>query len=194
PPSRAESTGWRAVRSIARRVPRTSRASFSKKPARASTSRHLPEVGGGSTSGTSAARSTRTPAISRRWGGRRSCPRAAARRYARRWLHCSSTGVARRPGLVRVFEGPDGYRPGESRLDFLTRHGVGPGVGDPALMPRFLLLVGGPDEIPWEFQHDLALGHAVGRLSFDAPAHYARYAERVIAIETEGRETPRRAA
>jgi len=98
------------------------------------------------------------------------------------------------PGLFRVFEGPDGYRPGESRLDFLTRHGVGPGVGDPALMPRFLLLVGGPDEIPWEFQHDLALGHAVGRLSFDAPAHYARYAERVVAIETEGRETPRRAA
>ncbi|HTX95801.1 MAG TPA: hypothetical protein VME67_13695, partial [Mycobacterium sp.] len=35
----------------------------------------------------------------------------------------------------REFSGPDGYRPGESKSDFLTRHGHGPGPVDPDRVP-----------------------------------------------------------
>ncbi|MBL8055362.1 MAG: hypothetical protein JNK29_01625, partial [Anaerolineales bacterium] len=84
-------------------------------------------------------------------------------------------------GLYREFE----YRPGESKNAFLARYGAGPGPVDPERVPYFLLLVGGPDQIPFAFQQRLGLGRAVGRLDFDQPADYARYAASALAAGEE---------
>jgi len=77
----------------------------------------------------------------------------------------------------------DGYRENESRLDFLTRQETGPGRVDPSIFPYYVLLVGSPEEIPYEFQYELDVHHAVGRLCFDSIAEYASYASGVAAAE-----------
>ncbi|MEM7050282.1 MAG: hypothetical protein AAF604_11520 [Acidobacteriota bacterium] len=86
----------------------------------------------------------------------------------------------------RELRGGDGYRAGETKLDFLARHGVAPGPPQPDRMPANLLLVGNAEAIAFDFQFQLALQHRVGRLDFDDPESYHRYGQRVIAAETEG--------
>lgn len=76
------------------------------------------------------------------------------------------------------------YLPGETAHQFLERHGAPIGDVEPTVVPYYLLLVGGPDVIPFDVQHSLSLSYAVGRLCFDTPAEYARYAESVVAYET----------
>lgn len=76
------------------------------------------------------------------------------------------------------------YAPGESAWDFLARHGALPGTVDPRRLPFYLLLVGGPEAIPFELQERLGRFHAVGRIDFDHPEDYARYAESVVAAES----------
>jgi hypothetical protein len=57
-------------------------------------------------------------------------------------------------------------------------------------MPYYLLVVGGPDQIPWDVQLDLGVQHAVGRLAFQDIPSYAAYAESVVAHEAS-RPRPR---
>ncbi len=103
----------------------------------------------------------------------------------------AARGAERR---FRVFAGQDGLLPGESKHDFLYRHGVGPGPVEPDRMPYYLLLVGEPDEIPYEFQYQLDVQYAVGRLAFDSPWEYRQYAETVVAAERGRVRRPRSAA
>jgi hypothetical protein len=71
------------------------------------------------------------------------------------------------------------YRPGESKPEFLARHGAGPGPADPENVPYYLLIVGDPESIPYHF---------------DTPEEYARYARSVVEAETGNVALPRRAA
>ncbi|MGE6759024.1 C25 family cysteine peptidase [Corallococcus interemptor] len=77
------------------------------------------------------------------------------------------------------------YKAGETADQFLERHGAILGDIEPDRVPYYLLLVGGPEAIPFDVQHSLSLNYAVGRLSFDTPGEYARYADSVVAYETD---------
>ena len=87
--------------------------------------------------------------------------------------------------LYREYVGAGGVR-NETGADWLARHSVGPGPADPQDMPFYLLLVGGPEQIPFEFQYRVDLQRAVGRLHFDDMAGYARYSDAVLRSEGGG--------
>jgi hypothetical protein len=76
------------------------------------------------------------------------------------------------------------YRDDESVPDWLARYRVGVGIVDPTKIPLYVLLVGSPDRIPFEFGHILDVQYCVGRLHFDTADDYRRYSESVVAYET----------
>ncbi len=78
------------------------------------------------------------------------------------------------------------YRPGEEWRQWLSRHGVAAGRVQPAKVPYYLLLVGSPARIPYDFQQLLGVEYAVGRLGFETAGEVRRYAQSVVDHETRG--------
>lgn len=78
------------------------------------------------------------------------------------------------------------HRPGERMKDWLRRHGVYPGSVAPTKVPYYVLLVGDPTQLPFEFQCLLDVEYSVGRICFDSADEYRQYASSVVAYESAG--------
>lgn len=104
--------------------------------------------------------------------------------------HRRAQAAATHEGRFREFSGAAGVQPGDRKNDFLGRHGSGPGPVKPDVVPYYLLLVGSPEAISYEFQYNLDVPHSVGRIHFvdgsgaDDLDAYAAYAKGVVAAET----------
>ena len=91
--------------------------------------------------------------------------------------------------LFKIFEGQEsGVLPGQTADNWVEYRGVSLTARvDPfAGVPYYVLLVGHPDRIPFEFQNLLKMQWAVGRLAFDDIEDYGRYAEAVVQYEAPG--------
>jgi hypothetical protein len=75
------------------------------------------------------------------------------------------------------------FKRGEQTRRWYQRHQISPGNIDPEIVPYYLLLVGPPDLIPFDFQYLLGVEYAVGRLAFDSAAEYELYARSIVAYE-----------
>lgn len=94
----------------------------------------------------------------------------------------------------KVLRDGDGWQPGDTAETWLARRGLGLDIVDPELgLPYYLLLIGGPETIPVEFQYRLDLYWACGRLHFPDVADYAAYAANVVRYESGTDTVPRRA-
>jgi hypothetical protein len=78
------------------------------------------------------------------------------------------------------------YKQGEQVRDWYRRHRISAGNVDPEIVPFYLLIVGPPDLIPFDFQYLLGVEYAVGRLDFEKSVEYERYARSIVDYEGAG--------
>jgi hypothetical protein len=91
---------------------------------------------------------------------------------------------------------------GQDHSKWLQNHEVAVGAPEPEKVPFYLLVVGGPDRIPYSFIQGLSPEYAVGRLDFTGPdgkqdvAALRAYIDALIAYESPGHKpaTARRLA
>ncbi len=90
------------------------------------------------------------------------------------------------PTLFKIFSGPTGVLPGQSAASWAQQRGVSlTAPVDPSQgVPYYLLIIGSPERISFEFQALLKMQWAVGRLHFDNIADYGRYAQSVVQYES----------
>jgi hypothetical protein len=95
--------------------------------------------------------------------------------------------------FFKIFEGPSGVTRNQSAANWTATRGVSLSapVSPRKGVPYYLLIVGSPERIPFEFQAQMDLQWAVGRLHFDAVDDYAAYAAKVVAYE-KGEAPPQR--
>jgi hypothetical protein len=74
--------------------------------------------------------------------------------------------------------------------EFRKSHGQLGGDVDPDKMPYYMLIIGPPSGLSYEFQHDLDAMHAVGRIDLPTPEAYEAYAKKVVEHEL-GQAPPR---
>ncbi|HEV7669778.1 MAG TPA: hypothetical protein VGS22_14745 [Thermoanaerobaculia bacterium] len=86
------------------------------------------------------------------------------------------------------------HRKDESFWQFQDRYGAEREEFNPRNLPRFLLLIGGPEAIPFDFQVQLARSYAVGRIDFAALDDFAHYAKAVVDAERSRKKHDRRVA
>ena len=84
------------------------------------------------------------------------------------------------------------HRKNETYANFLSNYGLGMTEFDEHKVPYYLLIVASPEQISWEFQMNLDMDYAVGRLWFDDVADCKAYVDRVFAYETDEAEIPSR--
>lgn len=73
---------------------------------------------------------------------------------------------------------------GENANAWLAEHDVSAGSVEPTKVPYYVLLVGSPDHIPFQFGQNLDVEYAVGRVHFDKAEDYARYVQSIIDYDT----------
>ncbi len=104
----------------------------------------------------------------------------------------------RKNKYYKVFRGEKGYfwseGRGESFLSFLQENGASVGPVNPSQIPYYLLLVGDPQSIPYQFQYDLDVQYVVGRIYFEKLEDYYNYAKSVALAEGGRLSLPRKAA
>ncbi len=69
-------------------------------------------------------------------------------------------------------------------MDFLTKHYFRKGLTIKGKIPKYVLIVGGPDQIPFRFQSLLQCVAFVGRVAFDSLKDLRTYVKKVIRLET----------
>ncbi len=81
--------------------------------------------------------------------------------------------------IVKILE----YRDGEQVIPWLARHRIKFGLVEPDKVPYYILIVGGPERIPFAFGQALDVVYAVGRLHFNDAGLYRRYVESALEYE-----------
>jgi hypothetical protein len=90
------------------------------------------------------------------------------------------------------FSGADGFWKMETRIEErFSAASAGP--VDPNIIPYYLLIIADPQSIPFSFQYEMDVQHAVGRIYFQSLAEYACYAASVVAAEQQKVSLARRA-